>query len=143
MLTASFYMHTNGEHTSHNFINFAKFASNCIFDFSLHLVSLTDLESSRDELLFELHKQQIQSPTDAKVRSTNPSKMIYLTATQLMVALQTIEQYFSELERLSEELGKQLWVILQRTTITIRTEPTIIVSCLRIIEREEKYDKTS
>ena len=69
--------------------------------------------------------------------------MIHLAATQLMVALQTIEQYFSELERLSEELGKQLWVILQRTTITIRTEPTIIVSCLRIIEREEKYDKTS
>ena len=133
-------MHTNGEHTS---LNFIKFASNCIFALAVHLVSLTDLESSRDELLFELHKQQIQSPTDAKVRSTNPSKMIYLTATQLMVALQTIEQYFSELERLSEELGKQLWVILQRTTITIRTEPTIIVSCLRIIEREEKYDKTS
>ena len=133
-------MHTNGEHTGHNFNNFA---SNCIFYFALHLVSLTDLESSRDELLFELHKQQIQSPTDAKVRPTNPSQIIYLTATQLMVALQTIEQYFSELERLSEELGKQLWVILQRTTITIRTEPTIIVSCLRIIEREEKCDKTS
>ena len=55
-----------------------------------------------------------------------------------MFFLQTIEQYFSEVELLSEELGKQLFLILQRATITVRTEPKIIVSCLRIIEREEK-----
>ena len=46
--------------------------------------------------------------------------------------------YFGEVEKLSDELGKQLWVLLQRTMMTARREPTLIVSCLRIIEREEK-----
>lgn len=47
-----------------------------------------------------------------------------------------IEGYFSKVQELSENLGKQLWLLLGRTLITVRKEPTIIVSALRIIERE-------
>lgn len=49
---------------------------------------------------------------------------------------QMIEGYFSKVQELSENLGKQLWLLLGRTLITVRKEPTIIVSALRIIERE-------
>ena len=55
------------------------------------------------------------------------------------LVLQTVMHYFAEVEKLSEHLGKQLWLILQRTLSTVRREPTITVTALRIIEREEKY----
>ena len=49
-----------------------------------------------------------------------------------------LKRYFSEVEELSKELGKQLWVIVQRMLISVRREPTLIVTALRIIEREER-----
>ncbi|KAK2193650.1 hypothetical protein NP493_9g03030 [Ridgeia piscesae] len=79
---------------------------------------LTDLESSRNDLLQELHKQTTQSPTDKN----------------------TVNHYFADVERLAENLGKQLWLILHRMTITVRREPPIIVTVMRIIEREERTD---
>uniref|UniRef100_A0A0L8HXA5 Exocyst complex component 3 n=1 Tax=Octopus bimaculoides TaxID=37653 RepID=A0A0L8HXA5_OCTBM len=79
---------------------------------------LMDLEMSRDDLLLELHRQPQQSPTDKN----------------------TLKHYFAEVEKLSEALGKQLWIILQRALISVRQEPTIIVTVLRIIEREERID---
>lgn len=54
------------------------------------------------------------------------------------ICLQTVNHYFAEVDKLSESLGKQLWLILQRVMVTIRREPTIIVTVLRIIEREER-----
>ena len=51
---------------------------------------------------------------------------------------QTLSRYFSEVQELSKELGKQLWVIIQRMLISVRREPTLIVTALRIIEREER-----
>lgn len=80
---------------------------------------LTDLESARDDLMFELFKQPQQSPTDNV----------------------TLEKYFKDVVVLSESLGKQLWVIIQRTLSSVRREPTLIVTALRIIEREERMDK--
>ncbi|VDI06522.1 exocyst complex component 3 [Mytilus galloprovincialis] len=79
---------------------------------------LTDLESARDELMFELFKQPQQSPTDNS----------------------TLEKYFKDVVHLSESLGKQLWVIIQRTLSSVRREPTLIVTALRIVEREERMD---
>lgn len=79
---------------------------------------LTDLEMSRDDLLQELHRQPNQSPTDKN----------------------TLNRYFEEVETLSKDLGKQLWVIIQRMLISVRREPTLIVTALRIIEREERMD---
>ncbi|KAH9513686.1 Exocyst complex component 3 [Bulinus truncatus] len=80
---------------------------------------LTDLEMSRDDLLLALHKQPNQSPTDKN----------------------TLTHYFSEVQTLSTDLGKQLWVIIQRTLMSVRREPTLICTALRIVEREERMDK--
>ncbi|GFR70498.1 exocyst complex component 3, partial [Elysia marginata] len=79
---------------------------------------LTDLEMSRDDLLLALHKQPNQSPTEKN----------------------TLSHYFSEVEDLTKDLGKQLWVIIQRTLMSVRREPTLICTALRIIEREERMD---
>lgn len=82
---------------------------------------LTELETARDDLLLELHKQPHQSPTDDN----------------------TLKKYFVQVEKLSVTLGKQLWIILQRVLMSARREPTLIVTALRIIEREEKLDQIS
>ncbi|XP_054712236.1 exocyst complex component 3-like [Uloborus diversus] len=79
---------------------------------------LAILEHSRDDLLFEMHKLANQSPTDQNM----------------------LKHYFSDVEKLSEEVSKQLWLILCRTLNSVRKEPKIIVSALRIIEREESED---
>lgn len=52
-----------------------------------------------------------------------------------------LKHYFSDVEKLSDELGKQLWLIIRLALSSVRKEPQIIVTALRIIEREEKIDK--
>lgn len=79
---------------------------------------LTDLENSRDDLLYELHKYPNQSPHDKVM----------------------LKAYFADVETLSGLLEKQLKLVLSRTLNTVRKEPTEIVTALRIIEREEKAD---
>ena len=65
--------------------------------------ALSDLEGSRDDLLYELHKQANNLPSDKAM----------------------LKQYFADVERLSDELGKQLWLILKRTLNTVRKEPQV------------------
>jgi exocyst complex component 3 len=79
---------------------------------------LSELECSRNDLLYELHKQPTQTPTDRDL----------------------VMKYFADMDRPLELLSKQLWLILHRTIISVRMEPTIIVTVLRIIEREERTD---
>uniref|UniRef100_A0A1B6CUA5 Uncharacterized protein n=1 Tax=Clastoptera arizonana TaxID=38151 RepID=A0A1B6CUA5_9HEMI len=80
--------------------------------------SLMDLETSRDDLLYELHKLPNQAPAD---------KIL-------------LKAYFDDVEVVSQLLEKQLRLVLSRTLNTVRKEPTVIVTALRIIEREEKAD---
>nr|XP_023016635.1 exocyst complex component 3 [Leptinotarsa decemlineata] len=80
---------------------------------------LRDLENSRDDLLFELHKLPNQSVHDKSM----------------------LKAYFADVEVLSNLLEKQLTFILSRTLNTVRKDPTVIVTALRIIEREEKADE--
>lgn len=80
---------------------------------------LMDLENSRDDLLFELHKVSHQNPNDTRM----------------------LKECFADVQKLSEDLGKQVWVILQRALNTVRKEPAQIVTALRIIEREERADQ--
>lgn len=80
---------------------------------------LRDLENSRDDLLYELHKLPNQSPHDKSM----------------------LKAYFADVETLSNLLEKQIRLILSRTLNTVRKEPTVIVTALRIIEREEKTDQ--
>ena len=48
--------------------------------------------------------------------------------------------YFSGVKDLSDTLWKQISVNLKRAINIARKEPSILVTCLRIIEREEKAD---
>nr|SVE73459.1 EOG090X03GO [Daphnia atkinsoni] len=80
--------------------------------------SLTDLENSRDDLLYELHRLPNHSLQDK----------------------QMLKAYFSGVQELSDQLGKQLWLLLGRSLNTVRKEPQVIVTAVRIIEREERAD---
>lgn len=80
---------------------------------------LRDLENSRDDLLFELHKLPNQSAHDKAM----------------------LKACFADVEMLSDLLEKQLRLVMARTLNTVRKEPTVIVTTLRIIEREEKADE--
>ena len=53
-------------------------------------------------------------------------------------SVQLVLKYFADMDRPMDLLSKQLWLILHRTIISVRMEPTIIVTVLRIIEREER-----
>uniref|UniRef100_A0A8D8Y795 Exocyst complex component 3 n=1 Tax=Cacopsylla melanoneura TaxID=428564 RepID=A0A8D8Y795_9HEMI len=81
--------------------------------------SLMDLEKSRDELMYETHKLNNQSMAD---------KLL-------------LQDYFSDVEKVNQLLEKQIKLILGRTLLTVRKEPTVIVTALRIIEREEHLDQ--
>ncbi len=37
-------------------------------------------------------------------------------------------------------MGKQLWLVLKRTLNIVRKEPQVVVTAVRIIEREERKD---
>lgn len=52
-----------------------------------------------------------------------------------------LKAYFADVEMLSDLLEKQLRLVVARTLNTVRKEPTVIVTALRIIEREEKADE--
>ncbi|XP_050438329.1 exocyst complex component 3 [Adelges cooleyi] len=79
---------------------------------------LVDLENSRDDLLFEVYKLPNQAQTD---------KIL-------------LKAYFEDVEIVSDMLGKQIKLVLSRTLNTVRKEPMVIVTVLRIIEREERSD---
>lgn len=83
---------------------------------------LSDLEATRDELLFEVHKmsQEEEGPKPDKT---------------------PLYKYFDAVKKLSDSLGKQCWVVLGRVLSTVRSDPAQLVTALRIVEREERADK--
>jgi exocyst complex component 3 len=80
---------------------------------------LTDLEATRDDLLFQLHKT-----TSEKITERHP-----------------VNSYFVEVSKVSDHLAKQLWFVMQRALNVVRSDPTKLVTALRIIDREEKFDQ--
>jgi len=81
--------------------------------------SLADLENSRDDLLFELHRLGHQNTRDRDL----------------------LKEYFAAVEILSGQLEKHLGLILSRAFNTVRKNPKELVTALRIIEREERTDE--
>ena len=83
--------------------------------------NLSELEKSRDDLLYELHRLAPQNNSDKH----------------------TLKDYYAEVYKLSEELGKQLWLFLRKTLNSVRNHPHMIVNVVRIIEHEEYIDATA
>ena len=81
--------------------------------------SLVDLENSRDDLLFELHRLGHNNTRDRDL----------------------LNEYFDPVADLSVKMEKQLGFILLRAFATVRKNPRELVTALRIIEREEKSDE--
>ncbi|KAI1902125.1 hypothetical protein AGOR_G00041490 [Albula goreensis] len=67
---------------------------------------LMDLECSRDDLMYEQYRMDSRNTHDMGL----------------------IRGYFGEVQGLSEELAKQLWMVLQRSVVTVRRDPTMLVS---------------
>ena len=83
--------------------------------------ALSQVEQSRDDLLFELHrvKQKQYSSVDKDL----------------------LCEYFTDASKLSVKLEKKLNSILGNTLNTVRQNPKVIVTALRVIEREEKLEQ--
>ncbi len=69
-----------------------------------HPQSLVELENSRDELLFELHKLQPHQSTADK---------------------ELLSEYFQSVSSLSDLMEKQIKFILRRTLNTVRKDPKV------------------
>ncbi|KAJ7311957.1 hypothetical protein JRQ81_006280 [Phrynocephalus forsythii] len=82
-----------------------------------HAVLMT-LESLRDEVLSQLHIHKLLNS----------------------LHLASVESYFGGLLDLNESLAKHLWHVVAHGTRLVSEDPTLFVSALRIIEREERAD---
>ncbi|XP_070616503.1 exocyst complex component 3-like protein [Erythrolamprus reginae] len=81
-------------------------------------LGLMDLENLRDSILSQVHNRNLLSPSDRT----------------------SIETYFGGLLELNDALAQHLWCTVARATKLVSEDPSLLVSALRIIEREENID---
>jgi len=80
--------------------------------------ALAELENSRDDLLLDLHKFSRLSPHDKE----------------------TLDEYFAPVNTLSTKMEKHIKSVMRKTLNAVRQDPKVIVTALRIVEREERLD---
>ncbi|XP_056381303.1 exocyst complex component 3-like protein isoform X2 [Hyla sarda] len=89
-------------------------------------VNLRKLESLRDDVLYRLQKVgPLVDPTDDQANAE---------ATEL------VQQFFTGVQGLSEELAHTLFSLARSALGVARSDPSLLVSAIRIIEREEFLD---
>lgn len=81
-------------------------------------LGLMDLESLRDSILSQLHNRNLLSSLN----------------------LTSIESYFGGLLELNDALAQHLWHTVAHATKLVSEDPSLFVSAVRIIEREESID---
>eukprot|EP00123_Amoebidium_parasiticum_P015367 comp22930_c1_seq1/m.36320 comp22930_c1_seq1/g.36320 ORF comp22930_c1_seq1/g.36320 comp22930_c1_seq1/m.36320 type:complete len:783 (-) comp22930_c1_seq1:684-3032(-) len=82
----------------------------------LHIHSRkSELEVCRDELLYYVKDDEIQQTA--------------------------LQAYFSDVDKLDAKLEKRLWQILSQVATVLQTRPSLLVSVLHIVEREEVMDE--
>ncbi|KAL3116152.1 hypothetical protein niasHT_002276 [Heterodera trifolii] len=84
--------------------------------------NVMELENARDDLMFEVHK---------------------LNSERREYDKNLLKTYFSDVDKLVEDLGKQIWYICSRALEAVQGNDSALqqlVSALRIIEREERID---
>ncbi|XP_066920385.1 exocyst complex component 3-like [Clytia hemisphaerica] len=84
--------------------------------------NIMELESTRDDLLFEVYKIKEETESEESITES------------------PIYTYFTGVQNLSDALCKQLLNIIQRTISAAKHQPTELVTSLRIVEREERLD---
>ncbi|KAI1720371.1 exocyst complex component sec6 domain-containing protein [Ditylenchus destructor] len=85
--------------------------------------NIMELENARDDLMFEVHKLRSERREYDK---------------------NLLKNYFTDVEKLVQDLGKQIWYICSRALEAVcgnEAAPQQLVSALRIIEREERIDQ--
>ena len=80
---------------------------------------LSEMEGSRDDVLYELHRLGNKDLNDRE----------------------TFKSYFAAVNAVSSNMEKQLGHTLMRTFATVKREPEKLVTALRIMEREEVTDE--
>ncbi|CAH2308294.1 exocyst complex component 3 [Pelobates cultripes] len=86
-------------------------------------VNLRDLESLRDEVLYRLQRV---GPLSAAENGGDATELV--------------EQFFAGVQNLSEELGQTIFSLASSSLSLACSDPTLLVSAVRITEREESLD---
>uniref|UniRef100_A0A670ZTX7 Exocyst complex component 3 like 1 n=1 Tax=Pseudonaja textilis TaxID=8673 RepID=A0A670ZTX7_PSETE len=81
-------------------------------------LGLMDLERLRDSILSQLHNRSLLSPSNRT----------------------DVESYFGGLLELNDALAQHLWRTVAHATKVVLEDPSLLVSAVRIIEREETID---
>ncbi|XP_061775979.1 exocyst complex component 3-like protein isoform X1 [Nerophis ophidion] len=80
---------------------------------------LMDLERWQDDILWQIHGAAGMAESDQEL----------------------VAKYFSDVSKLGETLGKELWAVVSSALAVARQNPTPFVSAVRIVEREEAMDR--
>uniref|UniRef100_A0A670ZTK4 Exocyst complex component 3 like 1 n=1 Tax=Pseudonaja textilis TaxID=8673 RepID=A0A670ZTK4_PSETE len=89
-----------------------------LFSGDLAHLGLMDLERLRDSILSQLHNRSLLSPSNRT----------------------DVESYFGGLLELNDALAQHLWRTVAHATKVVLEDPSLLVSAVRIIEREETID---
>ncbi|KAK6061856.1 hypothetical protein COOONC_00478 [Cooperia oncophora] len=105
--------------------------------------NIMDLELARDELLFEVHKSD--SPNKDYEKNVNFRYTLCGNLELFQEVFKLLVTFFIKVDELVTDLSSNMWFIIGRALEMVKgsesgSGPQELVSCIRIIEREERID---